>query len=588
MFANLPSFDIDFQINNSYLKSSYSNTNYPYIKGKKFESIYGDNKIVIMDSYLNKYYISQMKKQDNIRQEKKILDIIEKLDNKKIFNALKDDYLKEKLKIAKGYYLNKNDNKKDYFTNLFNLENYKDKLLDENKINNSEGEFFESLMKFLVCRPKKVFIKKDNRKIEALSKFKSYSKRKKQMGNIDNKKTRKKTNLQILLNLDNLNTLSRNDNFNYYNNTTSNIYNNPFYLNKSNNKNNLSFKLIDNDNNRKSNNNPYNKTYSTNFGLTNYKNFYNRKESLSNNQYNNESNNNSLADLKLDEIKMENSLHNSISDTNFGKLEERINNKNYKKMNSMRTNNLYLSSKRAIKIALSSKKSIFQLSSKDNKYNTFKNKEENEILDNNTINNKKEIVTKFHIPNISNKENKNYLNISNDEEKLEELKMIDLKIMNEKLNKKHKKIMKKFLEKIKIEEKNIKEYSNKLSNSLYIIKKNKKNNENEKRNKTAMNLNKGRIDNKKNKNINMKNKEIKIKIGNYDSFGKSKYSNPKVNKIIFGSSNNSKDTFEILQYSLHHEVKKRIEKRGFSRKLRLNGREIIDKLKIKLKSKLEN
>ena len=49
--------------------------------------------------------------------------------------------------------------------------------------------------------------------------------------------------------------------------------------------------------------------------------------------------------------------------------------------------------------------------------------------------------------------------------------MIDLKIMNEKLNKKHKKIMKKFLEKIKFAEKNIKEDSNKLSRSIYLIKK---------------------------------------------------------------------------------------------------------------------
>ena len=63
-----------------------------------------------------------MKKQDHIRQEKRIIDLIEQLDNKKVFNSLKEDYLKEKMKISKGYYLNRKDKKKDYFSNLINLE----------------------------------------------------------------------------------------------------------------------------------------------------------------------------------------------------------------------------------------------------------------------------------------------------------------------------------------------------------------------------------------------------------------------------------------------------------------------------------
>ena len=122
-----------------------------------------------MDSFLNKHYLSQMKKQDLIRQEKIILDIIEKFDNKKAFNMLKEEYLREKLKITKGYYLNKGKKKKDYYTNLVNLENYKEKLITENKSNNSDGDFLFSLMDCLGCRPKKVMVKKINKKIEFLS-----------------------------------------------------------------------------------------------------------------------------------------------------------------------------------------------------------------------------------------------------------------------------------------------------------------------------------------------------------------------------------------------------------------------------------
>ena len=594
MTINLSPLETDFQINNSYLKTSYSNANCPYIKGKKFESIYGDKKIVLMDSYLNKYYISQMKNQENIRQEKKILEIIEKLDNKKAFNTLKDDYLREKLKIAKGYYLKQNDKKKEYFTNLFNLENYKDKLLVENQTNSTEAEFFSALMKYLICRPKKIIKKKDNTKIEALSKFKSFSKRKKKMGDIEIRKPKKRNSLQILLK-ENFNILSRTDNYsNNYNNSLNNKYNNTININRINNKKNLTLKLFDNDNNKKINN-PFNKTYSTNLGLNNYNNLNYQKEISNNNEYNKDNNKNSLDNLKIEEIKVEQSLQNSISDSNYGIIDEMINENNYKRMSSIKNNkNLYsnnqLSSKKSIKITLSSdKKNLQYISKYNNKYNNnikIIHASEDDTMGNKNVNNRNNnIISKFHI---SNKKIKNFFNASNDEEeKYEELKMIDLKIMNEKLNKKHKKIMKKFLEKIKIEEKNIKDYSNKLSTSLNIIKKNnqkyffEKNYKN-KKNKTELNLNRGFNTERIEHNNEMKNKKIR---NEYDLLGKSKFSLPKVNKIIYGSLDNSKDAFEILQYNLYKEVKKKIEKKAFSKKLILNGRDIIDKLKIKLKSK---
>ena len=547
----------DIKINNSYLKSSYSNGSYPYIKGKKFESIFGGtNRIIMMDSYLNKCYISHMKKQDHIRQEKRIIDLIEKLDNKKVFNSLREDYLKEKMKISKGYYLNIKDKKKDYFSNLINLENYKEKLLNQYKSNNNpEGEFLYSLMNYLGCRTKKVFVKKVNKNIEILSKFKSFSKRKKEIEEMNSKKPKRRGSLQILLKSVNENMLSRNENnLNYYNTSTNKIKKNSNI-----NKHHKIYTLDLNEND--SHNNAFNITNSTNFNFTNYNNFYNIKENSNSNiieDYNNESNKNNNNNLKIEELHLD-SLNNSTSEYNMLKMDEKIN-----------TITRKISSKRSTKLDLSSKKqkTIKQDSSKS-KINT------KTINSKNNINNNQ---------NVYNKEN--VLNLSNEEENSEEMKMIDLKILNEKLNKKHGKIMKKFLQKIKTEERSIKENSNKLSESLYLMKRKHKkflynNNNQSKRNKTTINFY-NRNNEKIKKNINNIKDNKEIKIGSYAFAGKSKYNLPKVNKFIYGnSSENPKDTFEILQSDLLNEVKKTIQNQGYSKKIKINGREIIDKLRLK-------
>ena len=586
MTINLSSLNIDdIQINNSYLRSSYTSESYPYIKGKRFESIYGDNRVVKMDSHLNKYYISHMKKQDYIGQEKKIIEIIEKLDNKKVFNVLKEDYLKEKLKISKGYYLKKRDNKKEYFTNLINLENYKDKLINKNKTNNGDIEFLGTLMDYLGCRPKKIIVKKNNKKIEYLSKFKSFSQRKKQIENATTKKPEKRKSLQYLLYSDNTNIFGRNNNYlNYYNTSSNKISVSKFNIDNNNNNNNNglnNYNYIRKNTlelNEINNKNIFNQTNSTNFGLTNYNNFYNAKENIYNHDDDNNKNNSYKLNLQIEES----SLQNSLTDE---KINENNNNNNYKKINSLKNNSLSLNrniySRKSTKIENSSKEKKFIINSKIKNFE-IKNKEKQ--ISNQYINNKNNLSYQ------SSKKNK-YLNTSSDDENYEELKMIDLKIMNEKLNKKHKKIMKKFLEKIKTEEKNIKENSNKLSNSIYLIKKLNQNNYakninhiKNQRNKTESNFHKKgynteRNDNKKTKKMKMRNKEIKI--GNYEFLGKSKYSLPKVNKLIFGSIENSKDPIEILQSNLQNEVIKQVEKKGYAKKLKLNGRDIIDKLRIK-------
>ena len=556
----------DIKINNSYLKNSYSNGSYPYIKGKKFESIFGGtNRIIMMDSYLNKCYISHMKKQDHIRQEKRIIDLIEKLDNKKVFNSLREDYLKEKMKISKGYYLNIKDKKKDYFSNLINLENYKEKLLNQYKSNNNpEGEFLYSLMNCLGCRTKKVFVKKVNKNIEILSKFKSFSKRKKQIEEMNSKKPKRRGSLQLFLKSINENMLSRNENnINYYNTSSNKIKKNSNL-----NKNHKIYTLDLNENETKmirkfSHNNAFNITNSTNFNFTNYNNFYNIKENsniIEDN--NNESNKNNINNNKIEELHLD-SLNNSTSEYNMLKMDEKIN-----------TITRKISSKRSTKLDLSSKKqkTINQDSSKS-KNNTKTINSKNNI---NNINNNQTIYNK-----------ENVLNSSNEEENSEEMKMIDLKILNDKLNKKYGKIMKKFLQKIKTEERSIKENSNKLSESLFLMKRKHKkylysNNGQSKRNKTTINFY-NRDNEKIKKNINNIKDDKEIKIGSYAFAGKSKYNLPKVNKYIYGNSiENPKDTFEILQNDLLNEVKKTIKSQGYSKKIKINGREIIDKLRLKL------
>ena len=263
--------------------------------------------------------------------------------------------------------------------------------------------------------------------------------------------------------------------------------------------------------------------------------------------------NNKIEELNLD------SLNNFTSEYKFLKIDVKITRK--------------ISSKESTKLDLSSKinKTIKQdQDSSKSKINTK------------TINNNKNIN---NIQTINNKENA--LNLSNEEENSEEIKMMDLKILNDKLNKKHGKMMKKFLLKIKTEEKTIKENSNKLSESLYLMKKKHKkhlydNNSQNKRNKTTLNFY-----NRNNERIRKTISDIKgnkeIKIGSYAFSGKSKYNLPKVNKYIYGNTGeNPKDTFEILQNDLLNEVKKQIRNQGYSKKLKINGREIIDNLRLKI------
>ena len=153
------------------------------------------------------------------------------------------------------------------------------------------------------------------------------------------------------------------------------------------------------------------------------------------------------------------------------------------------------------------------------------------------------------------------------------------------------------MQKIKDEEKDLYNNSNKLTTLLYKFKKHgsfdKYNNKKKIKNKKDKN----KLE-QKNTAINLKlidkNKYEKLKTENdknhnmaktfYPNFGKSKFSFPYINKIVYGEEN-TLDPFEQLQKDLFFEVKNEIRKTSISNRkkgkkiISINGKVILKKFK---------
>ena len=178
-----------------------------------------------------------------------------------------------------------------------------------------------------------------------------------------------------------------------------------------------------------------------------------------------------------------------------------------------------------------------------------------------------------------------------------------LKIKN-KLIKKYKNTMNDFLQKIKDEEKDLYNNSSKLSillskfknygslnkknknknnNNGFINKNNKLNNTlKDKRSTTTLNLKQNDI----NKFDKLKNEIYNNNMTKtfYPCFGKSKYSIPYINRIVYGEEH-SIDPFEQLRKDLFFKVKREIKKSNSINKtigkkgIWINGKEILNKIK---------
>ena len=591
---------------------------------------------LLCDTSLNKYYKKYIQKQAHIQHQQKLYELIEKLDDAKAFNALKIEYLKEKA-LLQNIHNKKRENKRViYASNFVNLKNCEEKLNSIYKLSTQDLDFMTSLMHFLGNRPKKIYKPKINKKLEALSQGKlgfllkkkeEYSKQESNTNTLYNYNShnnghliKKNPYLKYFLkdpsdnikdsttNLGNKNdnpNQNQNNNTNYNNNNIMSKTNEDFYKSFSSNSNNNRRKSIGFDmSNRGYTQRFLGKTKSTNFGLTSY-NYFINNTNPNETKYSHYNNN----------IKTE-LITNSESQNDNSNTEDK----------NMVNSNIYKNYYKT-KSKFNSQTSLFSLNNKsrNRSKNSTAKKTTKEAMNTNT-----NIVTKNQNqstleniinqrPSIKNNDesdlnkmiiNKDYDDNTDDFSILSNLKKQDKHTIKNKLVKIYKNTMNEFLQKIKDEEKDLYNNSSKLSTLLYkfkkygsydkiknrnknkqkdFINKNNKNNNltynlKDKRSTTTLNLKQNNLN--MNKLGNLKNEKVNNIMAKtfYPSWGKSKFSIPYINKIVYGEEN-SMDVFEQLQKDLFFEVKNEIRKSNIINKkkgkkgISINGKEILNKFR---------
>ena len=158
--------------NNIYSNSNdHKNKNFRRKKnlGNNYISKFGSSKS-ITDSSLNKYYKKYMRNQLYILHEKKVYELIEQLDDPKVFRMLKEEYDKEKEIIRKSSSINQGVKRIDFSSQCINLNNYKSKTDKQFKQSLQDYDFMYALMNFLRNRPKKIKKPKINQNLLKLYK----------------------------------------------------------------------------------------------------------------------------------------------------------------------------------------------------------------------------------------------------------------------------------------------------------------------------------------------------------------------------------------------------------------------------------
>ena len=591
---------------------------------------------LLCDTSLNKYYKKYIQKQAHIQHQQKLYELIEKLDDAKAFNALKIEYLKEKA-LLQNIHNKKRENKRViYASNFVNLKNCEEKLNSIYKLSTQDLDFMTSLMHFLGNRPKKIYKPKINKKLEALSQGKlglllkkkeEYSKQESNTNTLYNYNShnnghliKKNPYLKYFLkdpsdnikdsttNLGNKNdnqNQNQNNNTNYNNNNIMSKTNEDFYKSfSSNSNNNIRRKSIGFDmSNRGYTQRFLGKTKSTNFGLTSY-NYFINNTNPNETKYSHYNNN----------IKTENLITNSESPNDNSNTEDK----------NMVNSNIYKNYYKT-KSKFNSQTSLFSLNNKsrNRSKNSTAKKTTKEAMNTNIVTKNQNQSTLENIinqrPSIKNSDendlnkmiiNKDYDDNTDDFSILSNLKKQDKHTIKNKLVKIYKNTMNEFLQKIKDEEKDLYNNSSKLSTLLYkfkkygsydkiknrnknkqkdFINKNYKNNNltynlKDKRSTTTLNLKQNNLN--MNKLGNLKNEKVNNIMAKtfYPSLGKSKFSIPYINKIVYGEEN-SMDVFEQLQKDLFFEVKNEIRKSNIINKkkgkkgISINGKEILNKFR---------
>ena len=594
---------------------------------------------LLCDTSLNKYYKKYIQKQAHIQHQQKLYELIEKLDDAKAFNALKIEYLKEKA-LLQNIHNKKRENKRViYASNFVNLKNCEEKLNSIYKLSTQDLDFMTSLMHFLGNRPKKIYKPKINKKLEALSQGKlgfllkkkeEYSKQESNTNTLYNYNShnnghliKKNPYLKYFLkdpsdnikdsttNLGNKNdnqnqNQNQNNNTNYNNNNIMSKTNEDFYKSfSSNSNNNIRRKSIGFDmSNRGYTQRFLGKTKSTNFGLTSYNYFINNtnpnetKYSHYNNNIKTELITNSESPNDNSNTEDKNMINSNIY-KNYYKTKSKFNSQTslFSLNNKSRNRSKNSTAKKTTKEAMNTNTNIV---TKNQNQSTL----ENIINQRPSIkNNDESDLNKMII-------NKDYDDNTDDFSILSNLKKQDKHTIKNKLVKIYKNTMNEFLQKIKDEEKDLYNNSSKLSTLLYkfkkygsydkiknrnknkqkdFINKNNKNNNltynlKDKRSTTTLNLKQNNLN--MNKLGNLKNEKVNNIMAKtfYPSWGKSKFSIPYINKIVYGEEN-SMDVFEQLQKDLFFEVKNEIRKSNIINKkkgkkgISINGKEILNKFR---------
>ena len=561
----------------------------------------------LSDISLNKYYKKYIQNQAHIQNQQKIYDLIEKLDDTKAFNSLKSEYLKEKLILQNIHNNKKKENKRVvYTTNFINLNNYREKLNSLYRLATQDLNFMTSLMHYLSNRPKKIFKPKVNKKLEALSRTKFGSpSRKKEIS----KQESKNNTLYNKNPFSNETMIKQNPYLKYLlgeQNKDNNSINS--FGNKKEKQNiNIMSKTNENFNHFKSNNNIrrksigfdlkkrgytqrfVNKTKSSNLGLNSYKYFINNTNP-------NETKYSYYNNLKIDNSSSQND--NSNGEEKYSSNNVYNNNLPFNRTKSKFNSQTSLFSLNINKSRRVSKSSALTKINKETA-TTFNTKQTQNNLEN-FINKKQSI-----------KDEKKFMNLETEQNNEDDISILlnlkakikDKRTIKNRLVKIYKNTMNEFLQKIKDEEKDLHNNSNKIASLIYKFRKNGSFDDNinkrkskqkntkkktlsfsiQKRNTTSSNLTKieknNTIENLKTDKIN----NIMSKTF-YPSWGKSKYSIPYINKIVYGAENTI-DPFEQLQKDLFYEVKNEIRKaNNINRKkgkkdIFLNGKEILNKFK---------
>ena len=612
-------------------KNSRNNTdlNEP-IKTIDILSKFGNSKL-LSDTSLNKYYKKYIQKQAHIQHQQKLYELIENIGDQKIFNSLKTDYLREKSLLQNIHNNKKKENKRViYVSNFINLNNCEEKLNSIYKLSTPDLNFMSSFMHFLGNRPKKIYRPKINKKLEALSqgKLSLFMKKK-----LSKQESNTNTNTNTLYNYNSYkrdNLIVKNPYLKYYlkdsnynksnsmntfgNKKDNDIYSYNIHSNSNSNiniNNRMSktnenfFKYYSNNNIRRRSINYENhkkgftqrflgKTKSTNFGMTNYNNFINNtncKKRKSSYYYNN--------------IKTENVGTNSDDNSIFEekKTDKRDSNTNinfynlqYSKTKSKFNSQTSLFSINNKSRSRSKNSTTKKISSRDNMINFNTKQSKNQSKKDNIIINQK------YSSGINDEiDKKNIIRKDSDEITYDDISLLsnvkkkDKRTIQNRLIKLYKNTMNEFLQKIKDEEKDLNFTCSQLSNLLYKCKKYGKF-----ENIFPKNLKKQKLDSQTNLNhtlqqkksmasLNLKQTERNININKmgqtfYPGWGKSKFSIPYINKMVYGEEN-IMDTFEKLQKDLFYEVKNEIRKNNIMNKkkgkktISINGKDILKKFK---------